>query len=101
MHAEILDRHVLGFVNTSEHGYQAEEEYFGDVSRKYFFLVPWRLEDHKEPPHPLPLFDKTIAYMPKELTPGETEEKRVKVDSMVKVDFLFSYSNQTLNKHSE
>ncbi|PBK85191.1 hypothetical protein ARMGADRAFT_1087640 [Armillaria gallica] len=101
VHAEILDRHVLGFVDALERGYQAKEEYFGDVSREYFFLVLWRLEDRKEPPRPLPLFDKTIVYMPQELTPGETEEKRVKVDSTVKrmTQYLRCRARKLQKKH--
>ncbi len=76
MQAELLDRHILGYSGALECGFNAEEDYLGELFQEYSYVIPWRLKDHEEPLCPLPLYNWNMVLVSEILSLEEAVAKK-------------------------
>ncbi|KAJ7447995.1 hypothetical protein FB451DRAFT_1411557 [Mycena latifolia] len=76
----ILKPHVAGYTDALERGWRAEHDYLKEVCNEYHALIPWRLEDHEEPPLPLAVYNKFALPVKETLSEEETAAKRKRIE---------------------
>lgn len=75
---ELLRPYVEGYGAAMETGWVAERDFRMVVCNVYHAKIPWRLEDHEEPPLPLPEYDP-LKPVVEELSAEEEVQKRERI----------------------
>src|SRR5438270_545897 len=75
----ILQPHIESYADACDRGWRAERDYFQAVCNEYHVRIDWRLQDHKEPPLPLPNYDHNAMPTIEKLTSEEVVAKSARL----------------------
>ncbi|KAJ7607008.1 hypothetical protein DFH06DRAFT_1018881 [Mycena polygramma] len=97
----ILEAHVEPYGDAMERGWREERAYFQRIINEYHARIPWRLEDHEEPPLPLAPFDPEARLPdPEDLSEAEDAQREARIALLNKrIRRWFKYRVKRLRRH--